>query len=353
MTICHATSSRTNPYNQITVNGSSINEVANALANGHGDHTGPVFSVDLPQHTDWGDIIPAFGSFPGINTGSTDWIANGCRAPGPVTYTGEATVSGSMDICTVDLVDVTVSYSATETATSTQSQAAADAAAQASAEAAAAADLAAQLEQYPDYTEGVCPAVETFTGEATVSGSTPICTADGADVTVSYTSGLVTRTSTESQEAAGAAAQAAAETAAAEALATELAGYPGYTEGVCPVTPPPTEPPTTPPTTPTTPTEPETVAPVLPATVEEPVEETAEPETVAPVLPATVEEPETVAVPLPATVQTPASIPAGDGSSSPQVPSGAVALMGVGLVGLGASTATLLRRRVQPTGDAR
>ena len=53
-----------------------------------------------------------------------------------------------------------------------------------------------------------------------------------------------------------------------------------------------------------------------------------EPETVAPVLPATVaEEPETVAVPAPATVPMPATVPAGDGSTVPQVPVALLALL--------------------------
>ncbi len=269
-----------------------------------------------------------------------------------VEYTGEATVSGDLAICTVDNVDVTIEYSSgLVTETSTESQEAADAAAQAAAEAAADADLSGQLAGYPGYTEGVCEAVEPYTAEAEASGSLAICTVDNVDVTIEY-AGSGTGESTESQEAADAAAQAAAEAAAAADLAGQLEQYPDFTEGTCPVTPTPepTPEPTTPPVTPpTTPAEPETVAPVLPATVEEPVE----PETVAPVLPATVEEPETVSVPLPATVAVPATVPAGDGSSTAQVPSGAVALMAAGLVGVGASTALLLRRRMWTAGDSR
>jgi hypothetical protein len=52
-----------------------------------------------------------------------------------------------------------------------------------------------------------------------------------------------------------------------------------------------------------------------------------EPVTVAPVEAATVTEPETVAVPAPATVSMPASVPAGDGSSVPQVPAALLALL--------------------------
>jgi hypothetical protein len=51
------------------------------------------------------------------------------------------------------------------------------------------------------------------------------------------------------------------------------------------------------------------------------------PATVAPVLPATVTSPEAVAVPAPATVPLPATVPAGDGSTVPQVPVALLALL--------------------------
>ncbi|HAN71907.1 MAG TPA: hypothetical protein DCQ36_10040, partial [Actinobacteria bacterium] len=57
--------------------------------------------------------------------------------------------------------------------------------------------------------------------------------AEDETVTISYTSGPVTRTSTQSQAAADAAAQAAAEAAAAADRATKLAAYPEYTPGAC------------------------------------------------------------------------------------------------------------------------
>jgi cell division septation protein DedD len=83
------------------------------------------------------------------------------------------------------------------------------------------------------------------------------------------------------------------------------------------------------------------VAPVLPATVEE----TVAPVQVAVPLPATVDEPETVAVPMPATAKVPSSVPAGDGSTAPQVPRAAFALLLASLVGLGAAATALVIRR--------
>jgi LPXTG-motif cell wall-anchored protein len=71
--ICHATSSYQNPY--------VINEPnANGDVSGHADHTGPIFTPDIPKGTQWGDIIPPFSyetpegveSFPGLN-----WTAEG------------------------------------------------------------------------------------------------------------------------------------------------------------------------------------------------------------------------------------------------------------------------------------
>jgi LPXTG-motif cell wall-anchored protein len=69
VTICHATSSDTNPYTVNTVDESSIDEQHNRYLNGHGDHER--------------DIIPPFRTFPGRNwdeAGQAIW-ANGCKVP--------------------------------------------------------------------------------------------------------------------------------------------------------------------------------------------------------------------------------------------------------------------------------
>ena len=52
VTICHTTSSTTNPYESITVSKSGV-------LNGHVGHTGPVY-VEGMKKGDWGDIIPLF-----------------------------------------------------------------------------------------------------------------------------------------------------------------------------------------------------------------------------------------------------------------------------------------------------
>lgn len=54
VTICHATSSVTNPYVQNTVNENAIVK-PNGETKGHGEHTGPVY-----PEAGWGDIIPSF-----------------------------------------------------------------------------------------------------------------------------------------------------------------------------------------------------------------------------------------------------------------------------------------------------
>lgn len=66
VTLCHATSSSTNPYVRITVDSSGA-------YNGHySQHTGPIFS---PGASNWGDIIPTF-SF-NNQTYSLNWNAAG------------------------------------------------------------------------------------------------------------------------------------------------------------------------------------------------------------------------------------------------------------------------------------
>lgn len=88
VTLCHSTASRTNPYVVITV------DIASVLQEGHDGHTGPIFSPSLPQHADWGDIIPPFDQGPGQAYPGKNWTAegqaileNGCELPGPTTTT--------------------------------------------------------------------------------------------------------------------------------------------------------------------------------------------------------------------------------------------------------------------------
>src|SRR4051812_223168 len=71
VTICHADSAVSKPYQRITVDANSI-----IKDNGHGSHTGPVYPTP-----GWGDVIPPFeyadagggvASYPGLN-----WNAGG------------------------------------------------------------------------------------------------------------------------------------------------------------------------------------------------------------------------------------------------------------------------------------
>ncbi len=78
ITICHATSSTSNPYNTQTVAQDSIDN-----PNGHGTHTGPLF-----PEPGWGDVIPPFEGYPGMNwpAGSL-LLEGGCELavpPGPI-----------------------------------------------------------------------------------------------------------------------------------------------------------------------------------------------------------------------------------------------------------------------------
>ena len=64
---CHATSSTSNPYVMITTDPESI------VFSAHQAHEGPIY--DGVMLSGWGDIIPPFGDFPGLN-----WDPNGGTA---------------------------------------------------------------------------------------------------------------------------------------------------------------------------------------------------------------------------------------------------------------------------------
>ncbi|MDQ5975559.1 MAG: hypothetical protein QG661_2768 [Actinomycetota bacterium] len=86
--LCHATSSQSNPYSVVTVSTS-------AALNGHGGHTGPLY----PQ-VGWGDVIPPFDDYPGMNwPAGAGLVADGCVvAPAPTpTPTPTPTDPGVVD----------------------------------------------------------------------------------------------------------------------------------------------------------------------------------------------------------------------------------------------------------------
>jgi uncharacterized repeat protein (TIGR01451 family)/LPXTG-motif cell wall-anchored protein len=124
-TICHATSSDTNPYVINTPN-------KNGDVDGHADHTGPVWNPSLKDgHVWWGDIIPPFDynedgqtlHFDGLNWDADGqaWFANDCRVP--ITATLDKTNDadgddGFTDDETTDAAGVDVPFSVTVTNTS-------------------------------------------------------------------------------------------------------------------------------------------------------------------------------------------------------------------------------------------
>lgn len=59
--ICHGTASYSNPYTKNNVDKSAADGIS-GNNNGNGDHysehQGPIFYTTIPQHTEWGDIIP-------------------------------------------------------------------------------------------------------------------------------------------------------------------------------------------------------------------------------------------------------------------------------------------------------
>lgn len=75
VTLCHRTSSRTNPYVTITVDANAVQR------QGHGAHTGPLY-----PEPNWGDIIPPFDDYPGLNWPAGQAIYDsGCDATAPST----------------------------------------------------------------------------------------------------------------------------------------------------------------------------------------------------------------------------------------------------------------------------
>jgi hypothetical protein len=92
VTICHATGSTSNPYRE-----QSVDESALDGSHGHGAHTGGVFDFTTPSaNSAWGDIIPPFGAFTGLNwsaAGQAVYTAHcaGPVAPEPCPYDAELT----------------------------------------------------------------------------------------------------------------------------------------------------------------------------------------------------------------------------------------------------------------------
>ncbi|MCR6689997.1 hypothetical protein [Cellulomonas sp.] len=85
--MCHRTRSVTNPYRVITVSQASVtgnNRAGGGNGSGHSGHTGPVFSSVAGYYAthakDWGDIIPPFGNYKGLNSTGALPGAPTCRA---------------------------------------------------------------------------------------------------------------------------------------------------------------------------------------------------------------------------------------------------------------------------------
>ena len=94
VTLCHATASQTNPYVEVTVDQSSVFNNG-VVPNGHGTHTGPIFPDTVGQPPHWGDIIPAFDGYGGLNdtTQGEAILANHCVIPSATTTTAPTTTA--------------------------------------------------------------------------------------------------------------------------------------------------------------------------------------------------------------------------------------------------------------------
>ena len=101
ITLCHATGSVTNPYRLVTTDEASILREDSDGKPGHATHTGPVFDPAINTESasgpdgkvEWGDIIPAFTGFAGLNvTEGLAWLGRSCENGGS---TGTGTGTGT------------------------------------------------------------------------------------------------------------------------------------------------------------------------------------------------------------------------------------------------------------------
>ncbi|MGN8245467.1 SdrD B-like domain-containing protein [Cellulomonas soli] len=86
VTLCHRTRAVTNPYRRITVAQSAVtgnNGVGSGNSSGHDGHSGGLFVTTTGYYgthaKDWGDVIPPFGNYRGLN--STGTLPDQCTGP--------------------------------------------------------------------------------------------------------------------------------------------------------------------------------------------------------------------------------------------------------------------------------
>ena len=287
VTICHyvhGNGETKDGYNIITVS-------ENAWAHGHGEYVDNTGGAGSWVHD------------------QMDSVYDGQACPVIPPYTTTVSDSGTLTICFSSVTYPDVAWDTGKvTGTSATSQAEADADAAAKLATAVTEAKALAVEPYPGYTDGACTYGKS--GELNLN----YCVAGTAaqqfeNVTVSVT---------------GFATQALADEAYGTAVTVQTTAFYGThtavpTGGVCPTggggggggggeTP---------------------SQPVLePATVTAP-----QPATVTAPEPATVAVPAQANVPVPATIRLPATVPAGDGSSTPTVPLAALVLLGLATVG--------------------
>jgi hypothetical protein len=109
--ICHATSSTRNPYNEITVSTQSVTQ-----RNGHDSHTGGLFPAP-----NWGDIIPPFEGFKGLNWPAGASILNNNCEVGTERLSFQSSASPSPTATSSPTGSPSASPTASPTATATAS----------------------------------------------------------------------------------------------------------------------------------------------------------------------------------------------------------------------------------------
>jgi hypothetical protein len=108
--ICHRTSSKQNPYVRITI-------AQEAVLNGHDGHTGGLY-----PNKGWGDIIPPFPGYPGLNWPAGGAILdNDCEIPATSAASASASGSSTATASASGTSSSTVAASASATASSSAS----------------------------------------------------------------------------------------------------------------------------------------------------------------------------------------------------------------------------------------
>lgn len=149
VTICHRTASAQNPYVMMTIDQNAVTR------RGHDTHTGGVFPAKP-----WGDIIPPFGTYPGLN-----WAAGAAILNSQCEVAGEEPIAAGLASASPS---ATASSSASASASSSASTSAS-----ASSSPSTSASASASVTPSASATASASPSASASSSSATPSATTP------------------------------------------------------------------------------------------------------------------------------------------------------------------------------------